>query len=1467
MNWPRSLFSLNRPVSERRRRLHGHTRITLGAEQLEARLPLDAQFVISELIAKNEQGLRDDDGDRSDWIEIYNAGDHHGDLTGWFLTDDAAQLDKWQFPSVSVNPHQFLTVYASGKNRLTPNLPLHTNFKLAARGEYLALVRPDGNTIAFEYESFPTQYKDIAFGLPQREDASLLVGGDSPATYLIPTHPDTAETLDVAWTESDFDDSNWPSATGHLGFDQSNRLTEQIDTDIEAEMHAVNSSVYLRYAFEMNDVQSIYRLVLRLKYDDGYAVYLNGREVARNNAPYTLRHDSIATDARPDSLLDKYEELDLTDHIKLLRSGEPINVLAIHGLNGRRTDNDFLIAPELIASRPGEISIETGRFFDKSTPDAPNGIVSFEGVTDTVQFSVPRGFYDDPQHVVLSSDEPGSGIIYTTDGSTPSLANGNFVPSANAESYPTISMTIDETTILRAQTWKDDFLSRPVQTHTYLFLDDVMTQSPNGEPPPGWPTQRVNDQQFDYGMDPEVLENPQFGPHVRAALEDLPSLSLVTDNKHWFDETTGIFVNAREAKGNTSYWERPTSFELINPDGSEGFQIDAGIRIRGNASRTGDNVKHGFRLFFRGEYGDPKLRYPLFGNEGVDEFDNLDLRGGQTVSWARCNPSTKFRGFGWCDLTTMLRDVLARDTQRDMGHAYTRSRYYHLYLNGQYWGLVQSQERAEASYAESYFGGDKADYDVIKRSGNYVGFGHVVATDGNLDAWRRLWDASHVGFEDNRAYYRVQGLNPDGSRNDEYPVLLDVENLIDYMLIIFYGGDADSPVSSFTGNQRSNNWIGIRHRNRDEGFRFFIHDAELAYVDETENRLGPWPAGETFETSNPQWIHQQLMRNAGYRSQFADRAHQHLFNGGALSTAAQLERLQERVDQIDLAIIAESARWGDAKREQPYTKDDWVAAASHIRDVFIPQRHEILLDQLRRATSNLETSLPLLPLYPNVDAPVFSQHGGVAKVGDQVVLTANDDIYVTIDGSDPRMDAGEVQESALIASGDPAKWLVPTDDSLAANWTRETFDDSTWSSGATALGFQQNGNEFEPILSSDIESQMRGVNSSVYVRVPFRVEDPTSFHRLQLGMTYDDGFVAFLNGTEVAQSNAPPDLTWNSKSWGSRRSDEITLTAEFIDISDFVHLLVEGDNVLAIHGMNSSRSGSDYLLMPQLNAGVTVDQGISSAAVRYSEPIELSDNVVVNARSLRNGQWSALTRATFNVNASPLQVSEIMYHPSESTTAEQVAGFTDDDDFEFVEFVNTSETTTVDLKDIRILDAVEFTFPDVQLAPGEYAVVARNAAALRQRYATELNIVGEYGSQSGDWKLSNRGEAIRVVDALGVVIQDFRYDDSWYGETDGMGRSLVATSTTSANTSTKAGWEVSTLLGGSPGHEKAILGDSNRDGVFDSEDFVHVFSIGKYDDGVANNATFDEGDWNQDGDFDEHDLVAAFVAGHYVTVD
>ena len=118
--------------------------------------------ILSEFLTSNAGGLLDEDGDSSDWIEIYNSGGSAVNLFGWYLTDDSNNLNKWTFPPTNLASHGFLLVFASGKDRTVPGAPLHTSFGLSSSGGYLALVHPDGVTIATEYAPYPPQHANYS---------------------------------------------------------------------------------------------------------------------------------------------------------------------------------------------------------------------------------------------------------------------------------------------------------------------------------------------------------------------------------------------------------------------------------------------------------------------------------------------------------------------------------------------------------------------------------------------------------------------------------------------------------------------------------------------------------------------------------------------------------------------------------------------------------------------------------------------------------------------------------------------------------------------------------------------------------------------------------------------------------------------------------------------------------------------------------------------------------------------------------------------------------------------------------------------------------------------------------------------------------------------------------------------------------------------------------------------------------
>ncbi|HUS91547.1 MAG TPA: lamin tail domain-containing protein [Phycisphaerae bacterium] len=860
-------------------------------------------------------------------------------------------------------------------------------------GLTLSLLRDDGAVMYLNGQELPRSNMPAGAIDYQTRASSGVGGGDESTFYQYTIDPALlVEGDNVLAVEIHQNAPNSTDASFDLRLVGDTSTADLVETDLEAAMRGANASVLLRVPFHVNDPAEFTELYLEMAYEDGYVAYLNGVEVSRRNAPASPAWDSSATADRAIQDALSFEAVDLTAYLGLLTPGE--NVLAVHAMNDAAGDGQFVACPRLYALA-GAGWVE--QYFTTPTPGAAN-IPGVLGVVADTSFSVDRGFFDAPFQLEIATATDGAEIRYTLDGSEPTATTGAVY---------TGPIAITGTSVVRAAAFKAGWLPSDVDTQTYLFLGDVIAQSPAGQAPgAGWPTGSVNGQTIDYGMDPNVVNDARYSGLIEDALLAIPTISLVTELGNLFDGSTGIYTHAG-SRGQA--WERPTSVELINPDGTEGFQADAGIRIRGGYSRSGGNPKHAFRLFFRDEYGDAKLEYPLFGDEGADEFDNIDLRTAQNYSWS----------FGGDGANTFLRDVFSRDMQREMGQPYTRSRYYHLYINGVYWGLYMTQERAEAGYAASYFGGEAEDYDVIKATGNDAGY-RIEATDGTFDAWTRLVDACRAGVTSNAAYYAIQGMNAGGAPSPAYERLLDVDNLIDYMISTFYVGDRDAPVSSFLGNDQANNFFAIYNRVEPDGFKFFRHDAEHTLDRGDNDRTGPWPAGDVnvggwdkFWYTNPQWMHQQLVANAEYRLRFADRVQKHLFNDGVLTPERAVALLNERAAQIDSAIIAESARWGDAKREPAHTRDDsWLPTVNGIRNNYLPGRTATVLNQFRSKG-----------WYPNVTAPSFringaGQHGGRIAPGDSLSITAPaGTIYYTLDGSDPRSVGGAVSPTAVAYTG------------------------------------------------------------------------------------------------------------------------------------------------------------------------------------------------------------------------------------------------------------------------------------------------------------------------------------------------------------------------------------------------------------------------------------------------------------------
>lgn len=537
--------------------------------------------------------------------------------------------------------------------------------------------------------------------------------------------------------------------------------------------------------------------------------------------------------------------------------------------------------------------------FAVSTPGGPNG-AGVDGLLDPPSFSTARGFHAETFTLTLEAPA-GAELAYTTDGSAPSAEHGTRTTRAE--------LVIETTTLVRAVSLREGWASSRVSTHSYLFLADVVRQPalPAGLPAT-WDGISEAPVSGDYEMDPEVVDDPAYTADLMDGLREIPSLSIVMAPDDLWDPATGLYINSAE-RGDP--WEKAASVELILPDGSTGFAETCGIQVHGYGWRYHSSTKkHSFRLEFADAYGDSRLKYPLFADAPVESFDSIVLRAGGSKTWLDFRDPAQAQ---------YLHDAFARDTARDMGKVDGHATYVHLYLNGLYWGLYNPVERPDADFGEAYFGGDDEEYDAINRRTTTN-----EAIDGTLEAYETMLALADADLSTEEGLAAVEAM-------------LDIDDLIDFMLIHQYTVNRDGPCCAEGNNMRA-----VRRRVDGEPFRFFVWDMEYSIWDEDDD------TNVVIDVSgHAAHLYTRLQSNAEFRARYATRARMHLGPGGALSTAEAQARYAARGEEVFNALVAESARWGDTYRATPYTRDvEWQAEYDRILYEFMPARGEILAQQL-----------------------------------------------------------------------------------------------------------------------------------------------------------------------------------------------------------------------------------------------------------------------------------------------------------------------------------------------------------------------------------------------------------------------------------------------------------------------------------------------------------------------------------------
>ncbi len=369
--------------------------------------------------------------------------------------------------------------------------------------------------------------------------------------------------------------------------------------------------------------------------------------------------------------------------------------------------------------------------------------------------------------------------------------------------------------------------------------------------------------------------------------------------------------------------------------------------------------------------------------------------------------------------------------------------------------------------------------------------------------------------------------------------------------------------------------------------------------------------------------------------------------------------------------------------------------------------------------------------------------------------------------------------------------VVSLFDTIVPLWTAIDYESArTWGFGPGGHGYN-----FDEFMMTDISFEMRGVSASVLTRGEFDLSSKQleSINYLELNMVYDDGFVAYLNGTAIHRENAPLVVHGQSKATLPHlpETEEVTFNLE-----DHVDLLRSGINVLAVQGLNNWIQSDDFLIHSQLRGGGVLFS-VAPSASAYSGPVTLDQSMEINARIFHGGEWGHL--ATVDFQTPNLAITKIHYDPDVDPEVDLFPASA----YEFIEIQNIDHRP-MSLSGIHLGGAVTCDFPASSLAPGQRFLVPNSTEAFFDHHPDfSSTIVINY---QGD--LPNQPARIHLYSDHVGTIRDFQYGTEWPAWPDGPnggGYSLVLIKPeTNPDHADPKNWRRSVALNGSPGEDDAI---------------------------------------------------------------
>ena len=666
-----------------------------------------SQLLLNEMMSYNFTVLEDQFGEYPDWIEIYNSGTEEVYLGDYWLSDDKAELSKWNLPTVNLPADAYIVIFASGRN--------------------------------------------IQAGLSYWH--TLINIGDEWRYHI----PKTS--IDDSWKSSADATIDWLVGKSGIGYTDGDDSTI-IDPTI---------SLYMQRTFDISDLSAVSNAALYMDYDDGFIAYINGTEIARSSSmgnpgvafnfdePAISGHEANMYNGNPP------ESFFLSDYLNLLQPGE--NVLAVEAHNVGITSSDMSSIPFLLLGfNTVQDQYEFGNQYIVVKNEYPhaNFKIASEGeaiyltdgtsaITDSIPmislpadgsygrlpsnqtqfgyFGIPTpgtennasfssGYFTDSIELIISGEENDTSLLqmlaknesdsvyYTTDGSE---------PDSSSILYET-ELEITATQVIRARILRSGNLPGPITTRTVF----------------------------------------------KGRVHDLPRVSVSTNPENLWDYNTGIYELGPNAQPDWPHWganlwqdwEKPANIEIYDVNGEQWINQIAGIKIYGGASRL--LPQKSFSFHARSEYGEGSFSYKLFREKDIDKFESFILRND---------------GGDWNQ--GMFRDAISGHIA---GRLQVDRQGYQpmvLYLNGEYWGIINMREKLNEHFVASNHNVHTEDINIFQDNAS-------------------LMSGSRTTYDALENYVRTHDLKNDGNYNT-LKEMMDVDNYIRYWLLEVYLDNWDWP--------------------------------------------------------------------------------------------------------------------------------------------------------------------------------------------------------------------------------------------------------------------------------------------------------------------------------------------------------------------------------------------------------------------------------------------------------------------------------------------------------------------------------------------------------------------------------------------------------------------------------------------------------------------------------------------------